>query len=94
MVAGEEDEYDRPLLVSEQEKLLTKPGDVQLPQSTPVFMFMKMAGAGSGINLVFDTAATGLVTLHHVPGWKLKATKCQCEQIAIEGLGKAQSIAQ
>ena len=89
---GEED-YDLPLLVEERKKLLDKPGDVDLPRSVPIFMFMKLAGAGKGINLVFDTAATGLVTLNHIPGRQLKAMHCKGEAVTLEGLGKTKNIA-
>ena len=92
ILAVQNEDYDRPLLMSEQ-TLMEQPNVIAVGQSMPIFMMMRLAGVSRGINLVFDTACTGVILQDAIPGRQLKASKSNDETIELEGLGSKKSTA-
>ena len=87
---------DRPLLVKHKETLLmnSKITSVISSDTRPIFMFMQLKGRTRGLNLIFDSGASALVTLNSIPGKELKACKNNNQIIELQGLGSTKNSAQ
>ena len=82
----------RPWLKSSRENLI-KDFNIQREYNKeftkPIFMFQQIQGRTRGINTVYDSAASALITKHSIPGNELRASKRDPTGIMVQGLGSA-----
>ena len=86
----------RPLLEKHKDSLLKNSNITSIinPDTRPIFMFMQLKGRTRGINLIFDSGASALITLNSIPGKELRACKNENQTIQLQGLGSTSNTAQ
>ena len=82
---------ERPWLFNNKTSLISEyVVDREIKENTqPIFLFHKLQGRTRGINTVYDSAASALVTTHAIPGNELKAAERKMPDITIQGLGSS-----